>query len=287
MAFVAWTPAPFRLANQQWNAIRKAGGLPDAARADIEAALGDYKEFCPFARALQSIPKRKLRRIEKLADQLVAAVIGKNPDTRAKLCRLYERDFSSGETATVMALELAGRHYTSDHKRLGTLAGGLRREAFAPRQETKGEGGAPWPPSPLPQVYGDDDAIQLLFQCCWHVEQLRFCAERAARVQRGTKTRVHVATLSTNHLIRLLDGILSRYTGDFINRSYKQGDLRRCVELCFGAVNSKVGSGSIDKAIQAHVSQRLYLTEEDDDDFEAALDFTDERAGVTNLADKK
>jgi hypothetical protein len=276
MAFVAWTPAPFRLSNQKWNAIRKAGGLPDAARADIEAALGQYRQYLAFfARHLQSIPKRKLRRIVKLADQLSTAVIGKNSDTRAKLCRMYERDFSSGEIATITILGLAGRNYSSDHQRVVTLAGRLRREAFAPRLLTKGEGGAPWPPSPLAEVYVNDNAIQLLYQCCWHVEQLRFCAEDAARVQRAAKTRVHATTLSNQHLVCLLDNILFRHTGGFISRSYKQRDLRWCVELCFRAVNSKIGSGSIDKAIQAHVSERLDLTKSLDE-HEAALDLGDE-----------
>jgi hypothetical protein len=275
MAFVIWKPAPFRLANQQWNAIRKASGLPDAARAKIEAALGEYRQYRAFfARYRQSIPKRKLRRIVKLADQLLTAVIGKNPDARVKLCRMCEGDFSSGETATVTALELAGRHYSDKHERLVTLANQLRREAFAPRLETKGEECAPWPPSPLPEVYVDDNAIQLLYQCCWHVEQLRFCAENAARVRRATKTKVH-PTLSNQHLLDLLEPIIFEHTGEFLNRSYKQGDLRRCVELCFRAVNSNIGSGSIDKAIQAYVRRRLSLTKQLDD-FEAAVDFTDE-----------
>lgn len=267
MAFVAWTPAPFQLASQQWNAIRKAGGLPDAARADIEAALGDYRQrLAFFAGQLQSIPKRKLRRIVKLADQLLTAVMGKNSDTRAKLGRMHERDFRSGETATVTVLGLAGHNYTRNHRRLVTLAGRLRREAFARRLETKGEEGAAWPPSPLTQVYVDDNAIQLLYQCCWHVEQLRFCAEEATRGQRAAKTRVS-ATQSNQHLVSLLDSILISHTGEFISRSYKQRDLRRCVELCFRALNSKIGSGSIDKAIQAHVTDRLH---------QEALDWDDE-----------
>jgi hypothetical protein len=217
MAFVAWTPAPFRLANQKWNAIRKAGGLPDAARADIEGALGEYRQYRAFfARHVQSISKRKLLRLVKLADQLLTAVIGKNSDTRAKLCRMNERDFSSGKAATVMALGLAGRHYSYEHERVVTLASRLRREAFAPRLETKGEGGAPWPPNPLAQVYVDDNAIQLLYQCCWHVEQLRFCAEKAARAQRATKTRVHATPLSNRHLVRVLDDIIFEHTRGFI-----------------------------------------------------------------------
>jgi hypothetical protein len=115
------------------------------------------------------------------------------------------------------------------------------------------------------------------FSCytsCWHVEQLRFCAENAARVQRATKKKVH-PTLSNQHLVDLLDPIIFEHTGEFLNRSYKQGDLRRCVELCFRAVNSNIGSGSIDKAIQAHVRGRLSLTKQLDD-IEAAFDFTDE-----------
>jgi hypothetical protein len=276
MAFVAWTPAPFRLANQQWNAIRKAGELPDAARAEIEAALGEYRQFLAFfARDLQSTPKRELRRIVKLADQLLTAVIGKNSHTRAELCRMCERDFSSGETATLTALRLAGHHYSCDHQRVATLADRLRREAFAPRLETKGEGGAPWPPSPLAKVHVDDNAIQLLYQCCWHVEQLRFCAEQARLVQRATKTRVHATTLSNRYLVGLLADILSRHTGEFISRSYKQRHLRKCVELCFHAVNSKIGLGSIDRAIQAHVRELLYQHEQLDK-IEASLDSTDE-----------
>jgi len=260
MAFVAWTPAPFPLSNQQWDGIRKAGGLPAAARADIEAALGEYRQYRDFfARHLKSIPKRKLSRIINLADQLVTAILGKDSETRAKLSRMCERDFASGETATVTALKLTGRHYSRDHDRVVTLANRLRRDAFAARLDTMGEGGAPWPPSPLAQVYVDDNAIQLLYQCCWHVEQLRYCAQDAAR-GRATKAK-RAASLSNQHLVELLDDILLRYTRQFITRSYKQADLRRCVELCFGAVNSRIGSGSIDKAIQAFVTARRALTE--------------------------
>jgi hypothetical protein len=133
------------------------------------------------------------------------------------------------------------------------LAGGLRREAFAPRVKAKGEEGAAWPPNQLAKVYVDDNAIQLLYQCCWHIEQLRLSAEKLACI-RGTRKRVRV--LLHQMLVGRLDDIFFMHTGKLINRSYKQADLRRCVELCFRAMDSNFGSGSVDKAIQAHVSER-------------------------------
>jgi hypothetical protein len=109
MAFVVPTAGPFRLSNQQWNAIRKAGGLPHAARADIEWALGSVKQELALADHMRPIPKQKLLRVAELADQLLSMVIGKNPKTRAKLRCMFEPDFWSGETAAVEVLDMAGR----------------------------------------------------------------------------------------------------------------------------------------------------------------------------------
>lgn len=254
MAFLASMPAPFRLSNQQWKGI-KAAGLPDAARAEIEWAIATFKHELAFRGDHRPIPKRQLLRVAELADQLLTMVIGNNINTRAKLRRMYEPNFWSGETATADVLNLAGRIYSHQHKFLVQLAGGLQREAFASRAEAKGEEGLAWPPSPLPKVYVDDNAIQLLYQCCWHIEQLRFSAEKLARIRRKRKG-VRLRVQSHRTFVSKLDDIFIRHIGKLINRSYKQADLRRCIELCFRAVDSNFGSGSIDKAIQAHVSER-------------------------------
>jgi hypothetical protein len=91
----------------------------------------------------------------------------------------------------------------------------------------------------------------------WNIERLRLWAENTARSSKGKSEGAHRRLLSSGILIGELDEILFAYTGDLISRSYKKAYLRRCVELCIRAVDSDIGSGSIDKAIQAHVKERL------------------------------
>ena len=269
MKFVAGKWIRFRLSNEQWNEIRKAGGLPAKARSRIEAALALYREHRTFFEShLQPRPQReRLRRITKLADDLLTALIGKNTDTRAKFHQMAKRDLKS-PMQSLDLLKIFGRTYNSEVEIIIALARELERR-YRGRQSLESPTRKPeretWPPRnepPLTLRLGTSttNAIQLLCQIFLKIEQLRLWAEAvrhsSPRISKeGTRRRA----LSDGMLISALDEILFAYTGNLINRSYKKAHLRRYVELCFRAVNSNVGSGSIDKAIQAHVSERLHL----------------------------
>jgi len=85
------------------------------------------------------------------------------------------------------------------------------------------------------------------------VEQLRLWFERAARSLPAETKGAHKAAGNHRWLVGQLDAILSECTGRHISRSYKADDLQRYVELCFAAADPNVGTGSVEKAIQAFV----------------------------------
>jgi hypothetical protein len=73
------------------------------------------------------------------------------------------------------------------------------------------------------------------------------------RVHCRLKPRAHKAAENHRWLVGQLDGILAKWTGRHISRSYKNDDLQRFVKLCFAAADPNVGSGSIKKAIEAYI----------------------------------
>jgi hypothetical protein len=270
MKLVAGKRTWFRLSNEQWDHVRKAGGLPAKARTRIEAALASYREHRTFFEShLRTRPQReKLRRITSLADDLLTALIGKNTDVRANLHRIAKRSLQ-GPMPPLDLLKVFGRVYSHELEIVIALArelergnpDGERSESPTPKPERE-----TWPPRnepPLTLYLGTStpNGIQLLYQIFLSIERLRLWAEAVHRAmprvsKEGTRRRV----LSDGTLINALDEILFAYTGELMSRSYKKAHLRRYVELCFRAVDSNIGSGSIDKAIQAHVRERLHAT---------------------------
>jgi hypothetical protein len=269
MKFVAGKRTGFRLSNKQWNEIREAGGLPDKARTRIEVALSLYREHRTFFEShLRTQPQRKkLRRITKLADDFLTALIGEDTDIRANLRRIAKRGLQA-PMPPLDLLRIFGRVYSHELEIVIALARELERrnpggellESQAPMPERE-----IWPPSSMPlALYLRDstaNAVQILCQIFCNIERLRLWAEGADRsVPRVAKEGSRLRVLSDGILIGELDEILFAYTGELISRSYKKAHLRGCVELCFRAVNSNVGSGSVDKGIQAHVRERLHAT---------------------------
>jgi hypothetical protein len=271
MTFAAGKWTRFRLPNEQWNEIREAGSLPAKARSRIEAAFALYREHRTFFEShLRTRPQReRLDRITKLADDLLTALIGKNTDIRAKFHQIAKRDLKS-PMPSLDLLKIFGRIYNPEVEIVIALARELElrnRGCESSESPTRKPMRKTWPPRnepPLTLHLGTSTtkAIQLLCQIFLNIERLRIWAEagRRSSPKVSTKEGARRRALSDGILIGTLDEILFAYTGDLISRSYKKTHLRRYVELCFRAVDSNIGSGSIDKGIQAHVSERLHAS---------------------------
>ncbi len=216
-----------QLSEQQWSAINKASGLPERARGGIEFLLAYYQAF-QQASAKQpraAHTRNELLRIAKLAERLVVAIIGVKPDAP-----------SAFRTAGVKAHILA---------------------ALMPPASQPAVGAADMTAVALPRRPGLNTstrgALTLLYERVLTVEQLRLWFERAARSLPADARGAHKAAENHQWLVGQLDGILAKYTDRKISRSYKDYDLQCFIKLCFAAVDPKVGSGSIKKAIEAHV----------------------------------
>jgi hypothetical protein len=163
---------------------------------------------------------------------------------------LEEFTVTKFETVIALARELERRNRGSEL--LGSQTAKPEREVWPPRRST---------PHEIYLGNSTSDAIQILRQIFLDIERLRLWAEGAHRSSpRVSKEGPRRRVLSDGMLISALDEILFAYTGELISRSYKKAHLRRYVELCFRAVDSNVGSGSIDKGIQAHVRERLHAS---------------------------
>jgi hypothetical protein len=220
-----------RLSKQKWSEIQKASGLPKSARKTIEYVLANYRLFqdASAAQPRAKQTRKELRRIVKLAEKIIVAILGVKsaslqqgrvkPDVLAALMQPTSRPSGSNASA---------RNPTTSSTVRGLDAATTR------------------------------DALQLLYDRVLTVEQLRTWFENAARsLPKNTKGPRKAAD---NHLwlVRQLDEIVAEYTGRHVNRSYKTNDLQHYIKLCFAAVDPNVGSGSINKAVQAcvHLSSR-------------------------------
>lgn len=214
--------ARVQLSEQQWSAIAKASGLPESARGGIELLLACYRVFQQASaeepRAAHT--RNELRRIAKLAERLVSAIIGVKPDVR------------TGVKPHVLV-------------------------ALMPPAPQPAIGADNMTAVPLSQRHVSNtpkcDALTLLYERVLTVERLRLWFENAAHLLPAETKGAYKAAENHRWLVRQLDGILAECTGRHISRSYKDDDLQRFVKLCFAAADPNVGSGSIKKAIEAYV----------------------------------
>jgi hypothetical protein len=217
--------ARVELSERQWSGIQQASGLPESARERVEHLLEYYRAFQQAStiqpRAAQT--RRELLGIAERAEKLVAAIIGASANVGSPLGR------AGVKPHVLAALMLPAPRLAADP---GDLAArpGLRTPTR--------------------------DALDQLYERVLTVEQLRLWFERAARSLPAETKGAHKAAGNHRWLVGQLDAILSECTGRHINRSYKNDDLQRYVELCFAAADTKVGAGSVEKAIQAFVRRR-------------------------------
>jgi hypothetical protein len=216
---------PVNLSQQQWNAIRKVGGLPDQARQKIEQVLTNYRTFQDLSarqpRAGQT--RSELLQIAKLAKKLTTAIIGEIPGA------LRRPQVKADVLAALML----------------------------PTSRPPGSGDKGVPRTSAAIIGSHDPArrhpLELLYGRVLAVEQLQTWFETAARSLPKETKGAHRAAENHQWLVRQLDAILTEYTDRRVSRSYKDDDLRRYLELCFAAADPSVGSGSITKAVEIHV----------------------------------
>jgi hypothetical protein len=219
--------AQVELSEQQWSAIQEASGVPESARQRIEHLLEHYRAFqrVSTAQPPAARTRRELLRIAELAEKLITAIVGVKADPRSPL-----------RPAGVKPHVLAA--------------------LMLPAPARAGDADATTA-VPLPERHGSrtpkQDAIKLLYERVLTVERLRLWFEMAAGSLPAETKGAHKAAENHRWLVGRLDAILSEYTGRHINRSYKNDDLQRYVELCFAAADPNVGTGSVEKAIQAFV----------------------------------
>jgi hypothetical protein len=221
--------ARVEISEQQWKAIQKASGLPECARERIEHLLGNYRAFQQASatepRARQT--RRELLRIAKLAENLITAITSMNADVCTTL-----HDAGVKEHVLAALMLRAPPRLAVDAVDGSAAPLPRRRSSLTPTRDT----------------------LNLLYKRVAAVQELRRWFEDAARSLPAEATGAHRAAENHLWLVAQLDAILAYYRGRRdrqIARSNKKP--QHYVKLCFAAVDPNVGTGSIQKAIEAYV----------------------------------
>jgi hypothetical protein len=225
------------LSDQEWNAIAAAATLPDYARERIENVMSFHRMFQQAAetepRAAQT--RKELFHIADLAGRLLTAILGEETDGPTDL-RAAPHVLSALMLPTSRLVENADDTAANKMAVDDVRADNVAAVAF--------------------QVSKSSDTrrtLELLYEKVLAVKRLQLWFENAARSLPEEKRGTHRPAENHRWLVGQLDAILAHHTGRHINRSRNRNSLRRCMDLCFEAADPSVGSGSIDKAIEALV----------------------------------
>lgn len=226
------------LSESQWKEIQRASRLPESARQQIEYELAFYRVL---RRAAVTGPpaartRTELRRIAKLAERLIAAIIGENADARRALRGELNESrspigiMSSSDWSHILsALIPPAPDPVADAENL-TTAGSVGLQGLGTPKR---------------------DAFNLLYEQLLAVERLRVWLENAARSLPAETRGAHKAAQVNLWLVSQLDEILARGIGRRISRS-NNNELQSFVDSCFAAADPNVGPGSVKKAIEAY-----------------------------------
>ena len=185
---------------------------------------------------------KKLRDIAQSADDLLKQIIGSDAGVRDQLRRLNQGQFADGGVPLDALTMIYSR---IEHDVLLALI-----------EPPRGPNAGPTPRR---------DAVELLCQRCWEVEQLRNWAAIAAKNLPSDASGAHKKAQNFQWLVGQLDSILFKHTNRHITRSYKAPELKDYVKTCFNIADSTIGSGSIDGAMKAYIGLKTASGEIADD----------------------
>jgi hypothetical protein len=244
MADVFWGVAPVTLSKEEWKKIKGTIDLPNEAKREIEGVLAFFR-YMQSGSAQQpraGATRKRLQKIGKLADDLLAQIIGHDPHVRDRLSRLTESQLSGVPSVDDLALIFS--RVRPDI---------LRALTDVPRGPHSG---------PTPR----HDAIKLLLKRCWSVERLRGWAANAAQTLPSEASGAHKRAENNQFLVAQLDPILFRHRNIHVTRSYKAPEIKNFVKVCFNIADPAVGAGSIDEAMKAYIKSKSARGEIMDDE---------------------